>query len=397
MVVSMLTNTAAMQALQALSANSQGLATTQDRISTGLKVSSAKDDGATYAIAQKMRARVASMDVVSQSLNRGSSILDVAASAAASVSDLLAQMKEKALEYSDTSLDTVSRGDIRQDLRDLVGQISTAVSNASFDGVNLLSGASETSATYTYGASVLPSISTSQTFDGKAGFIDVSFSSENVGFYSADVTGGQRSAATNVMNSADTPSLLTGAQLPYGEELGADRTPIPSTVSFSYSSTPLAGATQYGITGLSITDESYIDPAIVTSPDGSTQSLGAKPMTPQLLGLGDIGAANLYDSYGNALGADTLSPMFMSAVDNAASTVQTYVAEIGNEQNLLDGMRAQNSKLIDAISAGVGNLVDADMGAESANLQAEQARQALGTQALSIANQQSDWILKLFR
>ena len=395
-MMSVNTNTGAMQALQALSANSKSLADTQNRISTGLKVSSAKDGGATYGIAQDMRARVASMNAVNDSLNRGSSILDVAAGAAQSVSDLLAEMKQKALTYSDTSLDTAARVEVRQELRDLVNQIALAVGNATFGGVNLLSGQTETVATYTYGTSVLPSISTSQTFDGEAGIIGVSFQSQNVGSYNVMVTGGQQPAPNNFVNASGSPLVTTGAQIAYGQ-LGTDQAPVPSQVYFNYSAAPLGGATNYGITNLTVTDEVYTDPAVLTSATGAKQYLGAKPMTPAMLGLTEIDAPQLYDDDGNELGADTLSPMFLTVIDNAFSTVQTYVSQLGTEQNLLGGIKTQNSQMVDTINAGIGNLVDADMATESANLQAEQVKQSLATQNLSIANQQPDWILKLFK
>ncbi len=69
------TNVGAMIALQNLNATSSDLQATQNRISTGLKVSSAKDDGAAYAIAQSQRATVSSLDAVKDSLSRGSSVV----------------------------------------------------------------------------------------------------------------------------------------------------------------------------------------------------------------------------------------------------------------------------------------------------------------------------------
>ena len=140
MTVSVNTNVGAMVALQNLNSTSSQLSATQNIISTGLKVSSAKDDGAIYAIAQNQRATVSSLDAVTDSLNRASSSVDVAMSAGNSITDLLTQMKEKALAASDTSLDTTSRAAMENDFDSLRDQITSTISNASFNGVDLLDG-----------------------------------------------------------------------------------------------------------------------------------------------------------------------------------------------------------------------------------------------------------------
>ncbi len=129
-----------MVALQNLNAIAADLMKTQNRISTGLKVGSAKDDGATYAIAQSQRAKVSSLDAVKGSLSRTSSVVDVAMSAGESISDLLTQLKEKALAASDTSLDTTARRALQSDFNAIRDQITKTASNASFNGINLLNG-----------------------------------------------------------------------------------------------------------------------------------------------------------------------------------------------------------------------------------------------------------------
>jgi flagellin len=105
-----------------------------------LKVASARDDGATYAIAQNQRGSIAGYGSVVDSLNRGSSAIDVALSAGQSISDLLIQLKTKALSASDSSLDTSSREALNQDFTALRDQITTIVQNAIFNGINLVDG-----------------------------------------------------------------------------------------------------------------------------------------------------------------------------------------------------------------------------------------------------------------
>src|SRR5512142_110385 len=139
-MLSVNTNTGAMTALQYLNMTQAEMGTAQQAISTGLKVASAKDDGATYAIAQNMRSNVAGYAAVSDSLNRAMSAVDVAMSAGQSISDLLVSMKQKALAAADTSLDTASRQALNQDFVALRDQITTIVKNAVFNGFNLIDG-----------------------------------------------------------------------------------------------------------------------------------------------------------------------------------------------------------------------------------------------------------------
>ena len=134
------TNVGAMIALQNLNATNADLAMTQTRINTGKKVSSAKDNGAIWAIAQNQRATSGSLDAVKESLQRSQSTVDVAMAAGETVSDLLVQMKQKALAASDASLDQASRDALNQDFMSLRDQIAKAVKNATFNGVNMLDG-----------------------------------------------------------------------------------------------------------------------------------------------------------------------------------------------------------------------------------------------------------------
>ena len=132
------TNVGAMVALQNLNATNMELSQTQSRINTGKKVSSAKDNGAIWAIAQTQRGTSQALNAVKDSLDRSRSTLDVAVAAGESVSDLLLQMKEKALAASDTTLDTTSRSALNEDFKALRDQITKAVSNADFNGTNLI-------------------------------------------------------------------------------------------------------------------------------------------------------------------------------------------------------------------------------------------------------------------
>jgi flagellin len=132
------TNIGAMIALQNLNATNQELSIVQARINTGRKVNSAKDNGAIWAIAQSQRSESQALNAVRESLQRGQSTVDVAIAAGESISELLLQMKEKALAATDQTLDTDSRTALATDFNSLRDQIKKIVANAEFNGANMI-------------------------------------------------------------------------------------------------------------------------------------------------------------------------------------------------------------------------------------------------------------------
>ncbi|MGN6209964.1 flagellin [Asticcacaulis sp.] len=269
------TNVGAMIALQNLNKTNSELSTTQNRINTGLKVGSAKDDGATFAIAQSQRSTVASLDAVKDSLNRATSSVDVAMSAGESISDMLTQMKEKALAASDTSLDTTSREALNTDFAALRDQITKTMSNAKFNGINLIDGS-------------LPGL--------------------------------------EALANADGNSRLTVA--------------------------------------------------------GQNLSLGGTIVT-----LGTAAAFATASSAGALL----------TTIDDSINNVSAALAKLGTSSKALEAHMTFIGNLQDSVTAGIGNLVDADLAKESAKLQSLQTKQQLGVQALSIANQAPQTVLSLFK
>jgi flagellin len=274
-MLSVNTNSNAMTALEYLNQTQGQLAAVENAISTGETVSSAKDNGAIFAIAQNMRGDVAGYSAVSESLNNGSSTVDVALSAGQSISDLLIQMKQQALSASDTSLDTASRQALNSNFQALLQQITTVVQNSSFNGTNLIDGSTK-------------QITALASADGTH---RITVSAENM------------SLSGSIVTVASTGSISTQSKA----------STMVATVESSLSN---------------------VDAALAT--------LGA-------------GSAKF-------------------------SIQATFV------QNLSD-----------TLTTGIGNLVDANMATESAQLTALQTKQQLGVQALSIANQAPSIALSLFR
>ncbi|WKL56313.1 flagellin [Asticcacaulis sp. ZE23SCel15] len=269
------TNVGAAIALQNLNKTNSQLATTQERINTGLKVGSAKDNGAIFAIAQSQRSEVSALNAVSELLSRGQSVVDVSMAAGELVSDMLTQLKEKALAASDTGLDTTSRDALKEDFASIRDQIKKTLTNATFNGINLVDG-----------------------------------------------------------SDADIKALANASG--------------SSTLTVS----------------------------------GQNMSLGGSVITL---------ATNATFATASSAGA------LLATIDASIKNVSTSLSKLGTSSKALENHAGFVSKLQDAMEAGIGNLVDADMAKESAKLQALQTKQQLGIQALSIANQSTSTVLSLFR
>jgi len=275
MSASINTNVAAMLAIQNLNRTQSELSVSQTRIATGQKVSSAKDNGAIFAIAQNQRASSQALNAVRESLQRSQSTVDVAMAAGETISDLLNQMKEKALAAADTQLNSSSRSAMNADFVSLRDQITKAVNNSSFNGKNLL----ETGAT----------------------------------------------AIEALADEGGSSKITVAAQV-------------------------LA-----------------------------------------------LGGANVSVSTTENITTTSNASAALTAVNNSIEKVSLALANLGSGSKSLATHMNFVNKLQDAIDAGVGNIVDADLAKESAKIQALQTKQQLGFQALSIANQGPSSLLSLFR
>jgi flagellin len=195
MALSVNTNVGAMIALQSLGAINAEMAQVQNRISTGLKVASPKDNPAVWAIAQNQRAESKALDAVQGSLQRGQSAAQVALTAGESISDLVSQMKTLALQAMDYPVGSTSRAAINEDYLALRKQIDLTASNATFDGINLVAGGGSTSS-----VRALANSDASSTID--IAHADLSMGGTALSGLPADLTG--------VVSSADIDAISDG-------------------------------------------------------------------------------------------------------------------------------------------------------------------------------------------
>jgi flagellin len=144
------TNYGALVALQSLAKTTRDLAEVQNRINTGLKVASAKDNGAVFAIAEGQRARHSSLGAVRDGITRATSSIDVALSAGEAIGDILKQMKEKSVAGQATDLSADQRAALQADFDALRTQINQIATAATFNGANLADGTNLTGGANAY-------------------------------------------------------------------------------------------------------------------------------------------------------------------------------------------------------------------------------------------------------
>lgn len=400
---SILTNTSAMVALQTLKTINSGLEQTQSEISTGKTIASAKDNSAIWAISKVMESDVNGFKAISDSLSLGESTVAVAQTAAETITDLLGEIKQKIVAAQG---DNVDRTKLNNDVTALKEQITSVVSAAQFNGLNLVDGS-------TASTNVLASIDRDATGAVTANYITVAAQDLGSSGYTAKsiFSGGTNTvvsgnADTFVMSlsagSSDTvvigdPTYTAGEAVSISvggytasytlsaNDIAANNTP-EDIVAINLK----AQIENFGITGLVVEYDSGT-PGQLTFDNTGTADLA---VTGQFVDEGSGGLATLATI--DATNTGTLAAQLIN-METLIATAIDAAAAFGSVGNQIDTQAAFVSKLTDSMNSGIGSLVDADMEEASAKLQALQVQQQLGIQALSIANQAPQNVLSLFR
>lgn len=403
-MLSVNSNYGASIALQSLSSTNKELGEVQNRISTGLKVSSARDNGAVYAIAEGQRSRVSSVAAVKDGIDRASSTVDVALAAGKSVGDILQRLKSKAVAAQADDLTSDQRAALQADFTSLRSQIDTIANAAQFNGANLaLGGTSLNVLISDLGGSVA---ATSDGVQSAALTTPVSGSAliADVGDTAGDIATGDliTFALTDSVNAGTfTIAVEVTAGMTVDDFVEAVNANSGGKISASYDDA--AGQFTY-----LINDTNYDDLAI-TSDGTDAVNIGATVATSTVSSAGSntfavsgsdfsLSGAILSSIASTDISTSTASATTASnAIDAAITDLNNAMATMGSQAAALDIQNDFLSKLSDVVEQGIGNLVDADLAKESARLQSLQIKQQLGAQALSIANQAPSLILSFFR
>ncbi len=320
-MTSILTNSAAMAALQTLRSINTNMEDVQSRISSGYRVETAADNAAYWSIATTMRSDNAALSTVQDALGLGAAKVDTSYAGMSSAIEVVSEIKAKLVAAREPGVDKTK---INKELSELKNQLASAAESASFSGENWLYNDSGTPAgikqvVASFNRSTNGTVSVSTLDYDTASSILIDMDDAQLGRLTQDVAVVQPSGAT----TADATYFLINAG----------------------STTAAAGSE---ITLDATTSEDNID--------------------------GMISAVDA----------------MLSNLTDAASTLGAITSRIDMQENFV-------ANLMDVIDKGVGRLVDADMNEELTRLKALQTQQQLGIQALSIANTNSENILRLFQ
>ncbi len=406
-MTSILTNTSAMVALQTMKSITKNMAMTQSEIATGKTVNSAKDNAAVWAISKVMESDVKGFKGISDSLALGTSTISVARQASETVTDLLTEMKGKIVAAQE---DNVDRAKIQTDVIALRDQINSVIGAAQFNGLNLVDGSQGT-------VDVLASLDRSGN-SVVASSITVTAQNLSTGGYVANNVFGAGGGTAVVSGNADTfvLSLDSGGgtdeiTIQDGTTAWAagDKVSVrlgDKTASYTITDSDVGSGNNtvadlvavglknsidaLGITDLTV-DFDSANPGVLVFTNAGTTDLAVSGQF-QNVNSGGLGSLSTID-VSTASGAQT-------ALGNIEALLQTSIdasASFGSVQSRIEIQSEFVGKLTDALRAGIGSMVDADLEETSARLQALQVQQQLSTQALSIANQQPQSVLALFR
>ncbi|MDE3080775.1 MAG: flagellin [Paracoccaceae bacterium] len=402
---SILTNSSAMIALQSLQSINDQLNTVQNQISTGKAVSTASDNAAVWAISTQMNSDVTGFTGISNSLSLGNSTVSVASDASSTVTDLLTQMKSKIIAAQDGNADRTS---LNNDISALKNQINQVVNSAQFNGVNLVDGSQ--------GANIQILSALDRDTGGvvSAAYIQIATQNLSSGNYAAKAVF-DTTNTTGVSTNGDT----AGFTLDNGGGTGKIQITNPTLAAGDQVSVTIGGKTaNYTVTAQDVTSTSVAN-SVAVGVRNAIDKLNIKGLTVDFDNSTNPGTLNFTNSgttdlsvaaqFRNA-GSGGLSAMSgidmttsggataaLSTIESLLNTATTATATFGTASGEIMSQSKFITSLTDTLKTGIGSLVDADMEAASARLQALQVQQQLGTQALSIANKAPQNLLALFR
>lgn len=430
---SILTNNGAMVALQTLKSINMNLGKTQDMISTGKSVGSAKDNAALWAISKVMESDLNGFKAISSSLALGQSTVSVARQASERVTDLLTQMKGKIVAAQEENVDRVK---IQADIDALREQIGGITSASQFNGLNLLSNRETTA-----GSGNVDILASLDRAASGVTASEISVRKQDLGTTASAINGATWTVGTAVdsgtLNGTQSDALVLTAPSAAGQVFGlsifgtdANASAFtPADLNTSGTATPAnigeatviryisrEGDTAADVAkGLATAYKTYAaengieDSVLSVNASGAnlniasgvtdaTDTIAVAVFNPQA-GAGSSttiggGLEALNDiNVGTSAGVTSA----LTSIEFMIETAITSAASFGSAQGRVDTQAAFVSQMSDALRSGIGSLVDADMEEASARLQALQVQQQLGIQSLSIANQAPQSILSLFR
>ena len=391
MAMTINTNVVSINSQRNLSLSGSSLATSMQRLSSGLRVNSAKDDAAGLAISERMKAQSSGLAVAARNANDGISLAQTAEGAMSKVGDMLQRARELAVQASNATNSKTDREAMQAEVKQLVSEIDRVAKTSEFNGTKLLNG-DFAGAVFQVGAKAGDNITVGSIASMKSESIGKaatsSVSSGVISVFNAEVTG-----LKIQVDGVNTAAVDLGSVAAAGS--AAER--VGQMVALINAKTAETGVTAYvdpdnaaKFTLNSVAKADGTAPTKVAITGGAATSTGFAP--------GDVTlSAN----------SDALSSMNVSTQVGAWKAVQQIdkaLNEVNTARGALGALQTRFEKSIENIdimneniSAARGRIVDADFAAETANLSRSQILQQAGTAMVAQANQLPQNVLSLLR
>ncbi len=397
MALTINTNVNSLTAQRNLATNQSSLATSLQRLSSGLRVNSAKDDAAGLAIAERLNSQVRGLNVASRNANDGISLSQTAEGALGKVTDSLQRIRELAVQSSNATNSADDRKALQNEVSQLRDEIDRVAKNTTFNGTKLLDG-SLTGATFQVGAGAGENITVSSVTNATT----AKLSSVNYG--KDDITGistGTVSTLTSI--AANTLKISVGGteyQLAGVNEASSAEQRLGQVAEAINRRTSDTGVTAF----LSKqTDGSYSLKLRTGTLDsaGVAAAVTTGGFTVATTGIAD-GSVTVAASTSAGLDSLTVatsedSYLAIKNVDDALKQVNSARATLGAVQSRFEAAISNIAIQAENTSAARGRIVDADFAAETANLSRSQVLQQAGTAIVAQANQLPQQVLQLLR
>ena len=373
MALTVNTNVASLNTQKNLNKASDALSTTMQRLSSGLKINSAKDDAAGLQISNRLTSQINGLNVAIKNANDGISIAQTAEGAMQESTNILQRMRELALQSANGSNSDEDRASLQQEFNALSGELTRIANTTTFGGRNLLDG-SFGSTSFQIGANA------NQT---------VSFSLSSVaakdlkGTYSNASTSGATDLSASVLQS-DTSVTLNGTEIKLRK--GSDMDSIVTTINTAST----------GVTA-SKNDDGTLK---LSSEDDFTVADGASGTGLAALGLtAGSNAAVTQETTVSNLDISTVdgSQTAIQVLDGAMQQIDSERAKLGAVQNRFDSTVSNLQNIAENASSARSRVQDADFAAETAELAKQQTLQQASTAILAQANQLPSAVLSLLQ
>ncbi|MDP1654751.1 MAG: flagellin [Hylemonella sp.] len=403
MSTSINTNIASLNAQRNLSASASSLGTSMQRLSSGLRVNSAKDDAAGLAIAERMSVQTKGLSVAARNANDGISLAQTAEGALGKVGDMLQRMRELAVQSANASNSASDRTALNAEMTQLRSEIDRVAKTTTFNGQKVLDG-SFAGAVFQVGANSGDNITVGAlTNSTSAKLGSVTYTAMGVGGFAASSVNSLSAIASGTLQISVTGGQTYSLDAIDAASSGEER--LGQVVEAINRKTPDTGVTAYlektagGTYSLNLMSAAKNNTGAVgdfsltgswTSASTGLPTTGAS-MAGTQVGLDSIDQVNA--DWGQQAGAWYALKMFDSAIDQ----VNSARAKLGAVQSRFESAIGNIGIMVENTSASRGRIMDADFATETSNLSRTQILQQAGTAMVAQANQLPQGVLALLR